>query len=227
MSPETRGKLVSARETLQTSREKFQRESKLDELFRIQLGLNWNLAVALAVEELSEEEINKIRNDLKLITQEIEHRNGIQGVINNCDKKNAGILDATAEKGAKAQLCQDVNGKFILSGHGNMSKRTNDAAGSVEKYHVIDTDDGTQETTIYIQKLIDQGKIPANSKVLILSCYISEIDTDYIFSNNVTIKPGTTIAGGMFHIKFKPQPYIDAATGNYLVATVGQGHALN
>ena len=175
MSPEIRGKPVSARETLQTSREQFQRESKLGELFRIQLGLNWNLAVALAVEELSEEEINKIRNDLKLITQEIEHRNGIQGVISKCDKKNAGILDATAEKGAKAQLCQDAKGEYILSGHGNMSKRTNDA-GNEEKFHTINTVGGTQETTIYIQELIARGETPANSEVSVLSCYISKID---------------------------------------------------
>lgn len=99
MSLEMKGKLDSTRETPQTSREKFQRELELGELFRIQLKLNWKLAVDLAEEKLSVEEINKIRNDLKLITQEIEHRNGIQGVINECNEKNARILDATVEKG--------------------------------------------------------------------------------------------------------------------------------
>lgn len=50
-----------------------------------------------------------------------------------------------------------------------MSERTNDAG-----FHTNETDDGTQQTTIYIQELVPRGETPANSEVLVLSCYISE-----------------------------------------------------
>ena len=149
----------------------------------------------------------RIVHDAKLasLTKNMSQLKTVSGLVALFDLKNYRLVQKSAEPNGKAQIVTDKNNCFYLTGHGNKYEKIVDGK-KITGHEIVDRNVNILDTNEYIKRLIDEGKIPANSILKVASCYVSALDTSINYPNGVKVEKITQDEGEVsdHYITVKP-----------------------